>query len=301
MTGQMTLQAELDRPLYLQLADRLRQEVAGRPPGERIDSEAALAERFGVSRFTVTRAIEILVDEGLVRRKQGLGSFVAPPPLLRQPGYLASFSETVTAQGHVAAHRLIAFGDASWREGAPFEPGEKLVRLDRLRLVDDIPTAIHSSLVSAALASRIGLTRAVARAADFSLYRLFASAGLAVACGVETLRARAATAEEARRLGLGDCLVVMEVTRFSYDASGALLDYVHAVYDSRRYAYRAELLSAGLSGAPGARSEEKPDASEPNARHDFGPRLDFWGDEPRSGGEAGRAHHRAGRPRRSVL
>ena len=84
------LQADLDRPLYLQLVDRLRQEIAGKPPGQRIDSEAVLAERFAVSRFTVTRAIEILVDEGLVRRKQGLGSFIAPPSLLRpQPRSLA--------------------------------------------------------------------------------------------------------------------------------------------------------------------------------------------------------------------
>jgi GntR family transcriptional regulator len=295
------LHANLDRPLYLQLADLLRREIAGRPPGERIDSEAALAERFAVSRFTVTRAIEILVDEGLVRRKQGLGSFIAPPPLLRQPGYLASFTEAVEAQGRVATHRLIAFGDVSWREGAPFEAGEKLVRLDRLRLVDDIPTAIHASLVSADLARRIGLSRAAARAPDFSLYRLFASAGLDVARGVETLRARAASAEEARRLGLGGEAVVMEVTRQSYDASGALLDFVHAIYDARRYAYRAELRSATPPGAQPAKSEEKANAREPNARHDFGPRLGPWGDEPRRSGKTGRAHHRAGRPRRSVL
>jgi GntR family transcriptional regulator len=295
------LQADLDRPLYLQLVDRLRQEIAGRPPGERIDSEAVLAERFSVSRFTVTRAIEILVDEGLVRRKQGLGSFIAPPPLLRQPSHLASFTETIAAQGRVPTHRLLSFGDSNWREGAPFTAGEKLVRLERLRLVDDVPTAIHASLVAADLARRIGLTRAVARAADFSLYRLFAAAGLAVASGVETLRARAATAEEARRLGLDDSPVVMEVTRFSYDASGALLDYVHAVYDARRYAYRAELRSAALTGAQSAPSQEATNAGEPKARHDFGPRLGPWGDEPRRDGTAGRADHRAGGPRRSVL
>ena len=72
-----------ERPLYRQLVEELRADVAKRAVGDRIDSEPKLAQRFGVSRFTVARAIEILVDEGLVRRRQGLGSFVAPPSLVR--------------------------------------------------------------------------------------------------------------------------------------------------------------------------------------------------------------------------
>src|SRR5271165_409704 len=74
------LQSTSDRPLYRQLVDWLRVDLATKAAGDRIDSETQLAERFGVSRFTVTRAIEILVDEGLIRRRQGLGSFVAPAP-----------------------------------------------------------------------------------------------------------------------------------------------------------------------------------------------------------------------------
>ena len=73
------LSADLDRPLYLQLVNRLRCEIEGKRAGERVDSEPALAERFRVSRFTVARAIEILTDQGLIRRRQGLGSFIAPP------------------------------------------------------------------------------------------------------------------------------------------------------------------------------------------------------------------------------
>ena len=77
-----------DRPLYRRVVDRRRREIAGMPPGARIDSEPQLTKRFGVSRFTVARAIEILVDEGLVNRRQGRGSFVAAPTLKRAPAYL---------------------------------------------------------------------------------------------------------------------------------------------------------------------------------------------------------------------
>ncbi len=189
------------RPLYRQLVDWLRSDVARRAVGDRIDSEPQLAERFGVSRFTVTRAIEILVDEGLIRRRQGLGSFVAPPPLQRAPSYLSSFTEAVEAQGRKPSHRLMHFGPVAWRRGMPYPEGVALVSLDRLRFVDGEPTAIHRSVIDAGLADRIGLTRSAARAPRFSLYRLLDQAGLKIERGVETLRARLATAEEARLRG----------------------------------------------------------------------------------------------------
>ena len=279
----LALNAERDRPLYLQLVDALRAEIAAKRAGERIDSEPALAERFGVSRFTVSRSIEVLVDEGLIRRRQGLGSFVAPPPLRRQPSYLSSFTDAVEAQGRVATHRLLGFGEAEGRSDLPYPPAQKLVRLDRLRLVDDIPTAIHASVLSAEIASRIGLTRKAAASPKFSLYRLFAQAGLVVARGVETLRARAADAEERRLLELGDDAVVMEVVRSTFDSDGALIDHVRAVYDARRYAYQAEIRGAEALGAQGARLKEDGNGSRKRSQPGFGPRLGPWDD----GGDGG--------------
>jgi len=137
----------------------------------------------------VTRAIEILVDEGLIRRRQGLGTFVAPPSLRREPSYLSSFTEAVEAQGRRASHRLLRFGPVEWRESLPYPEDAALIGMDRLRLVDRVPTAIHRSVIDAGIADRIGLTRSVAGAPAFSLYRLFDQAGLKIERGVEMLRA----------------------------------------------------------------------------------------------------------------
>jgi GntR family transcriptional regulator len=296
------LKADLDRPLYLQLVDVLRAEIVQKQPGDRLESEPALAERYGVSRFTVTRAVEILVDEGLIRRRQGLGSFVAPPPLRRQPTYLSSFSEAVSSQGRVASHKVLAFGDQPWREGLPYGQDQRLVRYDRLRLVDDIPTAIHRSVLTADIARRIGLNKKTAAAPQFSLYRQFAEAGVSAARGVETLRARSASLEEQSLLELGDDPVIMEVTRSTYDSAGELIDYVHAVYDARRYAYQAEIRSVAQLGAPTGETKEVTDAWTQSIGSHFGPRLGPWGDDVGDGGgKAGRAHHRARRPRRPVV
>jgi GntR family transcriptional regulator len=269
-------------PLYRQVVDRLRRDIASKAPGERIESEPQLTRRFGVSRFTVARAIEILVDEGLVNRRQGLGSFVAAPTLKRAPAYLLSFTEAVAAAGRSSSHRLLAFGPTSWRETLPYDEDEALIALDRLRLVDRVPTAIHRSVISAAVSERIGLTADVAARPNFSLYRLFEEADLLAARGVENLRARRATPEESELLGLRDDedRVVMSVRRQTFAADETILDVVDAVYDARRYAYEAEIRrdrgSASLDPAS-LTSTEKHHASNLDARHDFGPRLGPWG------------------------
>ncbi len=276
-----------ERPLYRQLVDWLRADVARRAVGDRIESEPQLAERFGVSRFTVTRAIEILVNEGLIRRRQGLGSFVALPPLQRAPSYLTSFTEAVEVQGRTASHRLLNFGPVVWSEDLPYPEGSALVGVDRLRLVDGEPTAIHRSVIDARLAERIGLTRAVARTGRFSLYRLLDQAGLGIDRGVETIRARSATSEEARLLEIDDEPVVMAVRRETRGRDGALLDVVDAIYDARRYFYQAEIRrdapKTPASSDPPKAMETNHEAIS-NIERNFGPRFGPWRDR---GGQRG--------------
>jgi len=275
------------RPLYMQLVDSLRAEIANKVPGDKIDSEPQLSKRFGISRFTVTRAVEILVDEGLINRRQGLGSFVAPPALKRAPSYLASFSEAISSAGRAASQRTLAFGPTPWRDDLPYRQDEPLIALDRLRLVDRIPTAIHRSVISAAVSQQIGLTADVIANPDFSLYRRFDDAGLYVARGVETLRARGSSIEESRLLRLSDSQVVMAVRRRTFTADGRILDVVDAVYDARRYAYEAEIRRS--PGAPIAdhqlsNAREKDYVSHRNDQQNFGARLGPWGDVDGVGG-----------------
>lgn len=270
-----------ERPLYRQLVEELRAEVAKRAVGDRIQSEPKLAQRFGVSRFTVARAIEILVEEGLVRRRQGLGSFVAPPALARAPSYLSSFTEAVEAQGRTASHRLLNFGPTEWREDLPYPEDAALIVMERLRFVEGAPAAIHRSFIDKKVADRIGLTRGVAAAPGFSLYRLFDRNGLILERGVETLRARAATANEARLLNIADAPVVMAVRRDTRAADGALLDVVDAVYDARRYSYQAEIRRDRAPTTPSSHPRkivEVNHASNSNVKRDFGPRLGPWSD-----------------------
>jgi GntR family transcriptional regulator len=275
--GRIDLTAPPGRPLYLQLVDRLRADAAGQKPGARVDSEPTLARRFGVSRFTVTRAIEILVDEGLFTRRQGLGTFIAPPRLKRAPTFLASFTEAMTAQGRSATHRLLRYGPAEALGDpfpSPYPEGTRLLRLDRLRLVDNAPTSIHCSLLDLAVVERIGLSEAIASDPHFSLYRQFREGGgITIERGVETLLARRATAKEARLLDLDRDRVVVTVRRETYASDGALIDVDDAIYDARRYAYETEIRRGGEIAAPFSKPKETGHASNSNDQRSFGPRI----------------------------
>jgi GntR family transcriptional regulator len=236
------LDSNQDRPLYRQLTDRLRREVARRRPGDRIASEPELAQTLGVSRFTVAKAIEALVDEGLVVRRQGKGTFVAVPPLRRTPIHLRSFTESVEATGRNSTSELLDFSPTPWRAGLPYGNAEPLILVERLRLVDGMPMAIHRSTLAAALVAELGLTRIKAAEPRFSLYRFYEQNGLRIERGMESLSARKPTPSERRYLRLGADGIVIVVTRHSYGADGRVLDSVDAIHDSRRYSYQALLL-----------------------------------------------------------
>jgi GntR family transcriptional regulator len=259
-------------PYYLQIAQRLRDIANSLPPGERLPSEPNLARDFRVSRFTVAKAVEQLVKDGLIVRKQGSGTFVAEAPLRRQPGYLLSFTEAVQAAGHASTHRVLVFRKTDWMPGLPYAEDEPLLLFDRLRYVDDVAVARHCSTLSAALLTRIGLTEAVARAPDFSLYRHFEESGLKVATANERLIARLANVEERRLLDLADDTVVVSVTRQTFAHDGTPLDAVEATYDARHYSYEARLTRQPDPG--NQKKQENQDAFK-NPDHDrhHGPRL----------------------------
>ncbi|MGV3549337.1 GntR family transcriptional regulator [Rhizobium sp.] len=264
--------SENGEPYYLQIAQRLRDIANSMPPGERLPSEPNLARDFKVSRFTVAKAVEQLVKDGLIVRKQGSGTFVAEAPLRRQPGYLLSFTEAVQAAGHASTHRVLSFTETKWVPGLPYPEDEKLIFFDRLRYVEGVAVARHSSTLSASLLSRIGLTEAVALGANFSLYRHFEENGLTVATANERLVARLANDEERQLLGLADDTVMVSVTRQTFAHDGTPLDAVEATYDARHYSYEARLTRQPDPG--NQKNQENKDAFQ-NHDHDghHGPRL----------------------------
>jgi len=90
-------------PLYAQLAEYLRHRIrsGALKPGDRMIAENEIVKKLAISRTTVRLAFDQLVDEGLIVRYRGKGTFVAEPKLKRNINYLYSFTENIRASGAV--------------------------------------------------------------------------------------------------------------------------------------------------------------------------------------------------------
>lgn len=243
----MTRQMARTGPRYLQIADELREGIFSRRwlPGDQLPSEPQLCREFSVSRGTVVRAIEILLQEGLAHRRQGDGTYVSRPSLHRQPGFLTGFSRAVRDQGRTPSHRILAVTQLSAAEARQYGCGTAALRLSRLRLVDATPWAIHNSVVPDHIASRIPALTVEGgerlHAADFSLHQSMEDAGIVADHAEELLRARAATAEEAALLGVPSGTALMAINRRAFDASGRIVELVETSYVGDSYSYETRL------------------------------------------------------------
>ena len=132
----------------------LRELIANAQPGDRLPSERELSVRWDAARMTVRNATDALIDEGLVVRRHGSGTYVMPPPVVRFLG-MTSFSQDMRDRGLVPSSRLLAFEVAAADEvvarrlGVPED--ESVLRFTRLRLGSGEPMAIETVWIRAAL------------------------------------------------------------------------------------------------------------------------------------------------------
>src|SRR6476661_6381002 len=135
-------------PLYHQLAEQLSAAIADGvlQPGDPFENEVAMADRLGVSRPTVRRAIQELVGQGLLLRRRGLGTRVAGRQIHRR-AELTSLYDDLRREGvgdprtEVLTHEVVIDDAAAMAMGLPVDT--PLLRLVRLRRNGERPLAIQ--------------------------------------------------------------------------------------------------------------------------------------------------------------
>ncbi len=242
-----------EQPLYVQLANALEDFIALEKlrPGDLLPSENVLATENRLSRATVIKAFDTLVDRGVVTRRQGKGTFVNARPMERQLPELNSFSEHVHGLGLTPGSTLLSFesiaAGAPDRPSSAFAPEEALVVVERLRTVGDQPVGIHRTLVPADVAETIGMTEQSTARPDFSFYEALRRNGVHLDSGEESLRAINADARDAEHLGVDEGVALIEIVRASRDATGRLVEVVRARYLGTQYLYHITFAPSSLS------------------------------------------------------
>jgi GntR family transcriptional regulator len=231
-------------PLYFQVAQHLERAIEeGRmPPGTRLDNEVLLAEQLGLSRPTLRRAMQHLVDKGLLVRRRGVGTRVVQPKV-RRPLELTSLFEDLTTAGRKPTTQVLSNvtepASAEVASALDLAEGAEVIRIERLRSALDQPIA---KLVNVLPGSIPGLTTPALE--RYGLYQLLRAAGVQLHAATQTIGARRATAEEARSLGEGKGAALLTMQRLTYDDHGRPVELGNHVYAATRYSFELSLLTS---------------------------------------------------------
>ena len=234
---------DLDRsspvPLYYQVSRQIEAAIdrGDLAPGTRLENETGIAKRWGLSRPTVRRAMQELVDKGLVVRKRGIGTQVVGSHAVKRQVQLTSLYDDLLEAGQeprtdVLVHSFIE-ADEAVAETLGIAAGDNVLHLERLRFADGEPLALMRNWLPAEVAATF--TRAQLETGG--LYALFRAKGIHPRIASQRIGSRDASAAEARQLGVrrGTCVLTME--RTTYDDSGRAVELGRHIYRADKYSF----------------------------------------------------------------
>jgi GntR family transcriptional regulator len=231
--------SEEGTPLYLQLARSLREHISSGAidPGSALPSERELSEMAGLSRVTVRKGIEQLIEEGVLIRKQGSGTFVARR--IEAPGSrLSSFSDDTRSRGEDPSVVWInkSYAQPTEEEAAALEipANASVARLGRVRLAGGEPLAIEHAVIPAQFMPDLG-------ALGDSLYKALDIYGFRPTSGIQRVRASLATPTEAGILCVKQNSEVLRIERKTRIPDGRIVEFTRSVYRGDRYEFVTDL------------------------------------------------------------
>lgn len=229
-------------PLYRRIHDDLltKIEAGAFHAGDRLPSEAELAREYNVSRITSRQALDLLCSEGLLIRRQGMGSFVTAPKVSQPLVRLTDFVEDMAQAGLKAESRVLHFGEEKAGPDIAAQldlaASSRVFRLDRLRLADSSPIALDRTW----LPPQFGKLLAGEDLENRTIYEILEKDyGIQIASGTYTIEAYNAVAEQAQLLQIEERAALLVFLRTSSAADGRV------VYLQQRF-YRADRVQYSL-------------------------------------------------------
>ena len=229
------------QPLYQQLQRAIREAIENRvlSPDDALPAERQIAADLSISRITVRKAIDGLVEEGLLVRRQGSGNFVASR-IEKNFAKLTSFSEDMRSRGRTPRSVWLkrAEGLVTPEEALTLRlsPGTPVYRFHRLRYADETPMCLEFATIAASALPSLD-------AVGTSLYEALERAGNRPVRALQRLRALLLNAEQAKLLHAreGDAGLLVERVGFLRDGSAA--EFCQTYFRGDTYDFVAELSS----------------------------------------------------------
>ena len=229
-----------DEPLYRRLENALKQALAAAhiKRGAVIPSERMLSEALGLSRVTVRKAIDGLVSDGFLDRRQGAKTVVSSR-LEKSLSTMTSFSEDMRSRGLspgcIWISREISRPSPAEMMALGISGSEKVARLRRLRTADGVPIAIEMATLPARFVPE-------PQAIGDSLYEYLETTGALPVRALQRMQAKPGTEEERRLLDAPDDASLLTMERRCFLADGQIVEFTQTKYRGDVYDFVIELM-----------------------------------------------------------
>lgn len=242
----MSIFMDLERtgpiPLYFQVANRIEKAILDGtlPAGSRIENEVAMGERLGLSRPTIRRAIQDLVDKGLLVRRRGIGTQVVHGQVTRGVE-LTSLNDDLSRSGQKPSTTMLKFevvpADAKIAEELAVKVGTPTLHLHRVRMADGVPVSVLENWLPEDFTNL--------KAEDVTqhgLYAVLRSRGVTMRVAKQRIGARKSTNQESELLDIEKHAALLTMDRTAFDNSGRAVEFGHHCYRPDLYSFSVTLV-----------------------------------------------------------
>ena len=231
-------------PLYHQVEEAIREDIANKRylPGQSIPTETELQGHFNVSRETIRKAVTNLALAGLLEKRKGLGTFVAHPKIVHRLGRLYGSTDEILARGTIPGttfieKKEIAPSDTIRREMG-LKKGDNVIKIKRLRFVDEEPVAILSSYLPNDLVPDLVQVKFKNNSLYMTLEDVY---GFKLDEADEVIEAGSIGKKDAKWLEIPEKTPILVVKRLTCLDNGRIIEKLTALYRSDKFKYMVKL------------------------------------------------------------
>lgn len=226
---------------YIAIHDKLKEEIDRGvwKIGERLPSERDLADEFGVSRMTLRQSITLLVEEGILQRKVGSGTYVASTRVQEKMRGTMSFTEIIRLQGKTPSSKLLSYvrtrPSEKERNQLHLTEEEYVIRMERVRYADNLPVVYEVASIPEHLIHNI-------KKSDVTnhFFQTLTEHGYRIGKSHQTIYARLASEKVAKYLDINKNQAILALRQVSYLEDGQPFEYVKSQYVGERFEFYLE-------------------------------------------------------------
>ncbi len=228
-------------PAYIRIHDAVKKQIDDGfwEIGQRLPSERDLADDYEVSRMTLRQAITLLVEEGILERRVGSGTYVASHRVQEKMRGTTSFTEIVRSQGKTPSSQVVSYqrkpANETEIQQLQLKPSDYVVRMERVRYADNMPLVFEVASIPEKLIREF-------KREDITehFFQTLTDNGYEIGKSQQTIYAKNASERVANYLKVPKNHAVLALTQVSYFIDGRPFEYVHSQYVGDRFEFYLE-------------------------------------------------------------